>query len=93
LAFAVLEADGSITAWGNSSLGGTAPSGSGYTKIYSGGHAFVALKADGSITAWGSLYETGHVALDAGVVPPKRESPHAAIEPSALTAAKALPFE
>jgi hypothetical protein len=29
------------------------PSGSGYTKIYSNGHAFAALKADGSITAWG----------------------------------------
>jgi alpha-tubulin suppressor-like RCC1 family protein len=29
------------------------PSGSGYTKIYSNGHAFAALKADGSIMAWG----------------------------------------
>jgi hypothetical protein len=34
--FAALKADGSITAWGNSDTGGTgAPSGSGYTKIYS----------------------------------------------------------
>jgi hypothetical protein len=30
-----------------------APSGAGYTKIYSTGFAFAALKADGSITAWG----------------------------------------
>jgi hypothetical protein len=34
-AFAALKADGSITAWGASSYGGTTPSGSGYTKIYS----------------------------------------------------------
>ena len=52
--FAALQADGSITAWGGSSSGGTdVPSGSGYTKIYSTGFAFAALKADGSITAWG----------------------------------------
>ncbi|CAC9434250.1 hypothetical protein, partial [uncultured Gammaproteobacteria bacterium] len=30
-----------------------APSGKGYTKIYSSGYSFAALKADGSITAWG----------------------------------------
>jgi hypothetical protein len=30
-----------------------APSGSGYTKIYSTGYAFAAVKVDGSITAWG----------------------------------------
>jgi hypothetical protein len=34
--------------------GGTAPSGNGYTKIYSTGYAFAALKADGSIKAWGN---------------------------------------
>jgi hypothetical protein len=28
----VIKADGSITAWGDSSRGGSAPSGSGYTK-------------------------------------------------------------
>jgi hypothetical protein len=33
---------------------GGAPSGSGYTKIYSTGYAFAALKADGSNKAWGS---------------------------------------
>jgi alpha-tubulin suppressor-like RCC1 family protein len=33
--------------------GSGAPSGNGYIKIYSTGHAFAALKADGSITAWG----------------------------------------
>jgi hypothetical protein len=37
--------------WGDSSYGGVgAPSGGGYTKIYSTGGAFVAVKADGSIT-------------------------------------------
>jgi hypothetical protein len=35
-AFAALKTDGSITAWGKPSYGGTGvPSGSGYTKIYS----------------------------------------------------------
>jgi hypothetical protein len=33
--------------------GASAPSGSGYTKIYSTQLAFVAIKADGSIVAWG----------------------------------------
>jgi hypothetical protein len=38
----------------HSDYGGTgAPSGKGYTKIYSAEYAFAALKADGSITAWG----------------------------------------
>jgi hypothetical protein len=36
-AFAALKVDGSITAWGNPDAGGIAPSGSGYTKIYSTG--------------------------------------------------------
>jgi alpha-tubulin suppressor-like RCC1 family protein len=36
-----------------SALGTGAPSGKGYTKIYSAEYAFAALKADGSITAWG----------------------------------------
>ena len=31
-----------------------APTGTGYTKIYSNKHAFAALNADGSITSWGS---------------------------------------
>jgi hypothetical protein len=36
-----LKADGSITAWGNQNYGGAdAPSGSGYTKIYSTAYAF-----------------------------------------------------
>jgi hypothetical protein len=77
-AFAALKADGSIVAWGDSSLGGTgAPSDSGYTKIYSTGGAFAAVKADGSITA----------------LPPKRELPHAVIDPSALRATKACSVE
>jgi hypothetical protein len=40
-AFAALKADGSITAWGDSSTGGAgAPSDNGYTKIYSTALAF-----------------------------------------------------
>jgi hypothetical protein len=54
-AFAILDPDGSITAWGDLGNGGAgAPTDSGYTKIYSNWSAFAALKADGSITAWGS---------------------------------------
>ncbi|VVM22407.1 hypothetical protein BSPWISOXPB_4750 [uncultured Gammaproteobacteria bacterium] len=53
-AFAILQGDGSIKAWGSSGHGGTdASSGSGYTKIYSNKNAFAALKVDGSIKAWG----------------------------------------
>jgi hypothetical protein len=53
-AFATIQADGSIKAWGTSSSGGAgAPAGNDYTKIYSNARAFAALKADGSIKAWG----------------------------------------
>jgi hypothetical protein len=56
-AFATLQADGSIKAWGTSGSGGTsAASDSAYTKIYSTDGAFAALKADGSITVWGASY-------------------------------------
>ncbi|MBA5249172.1 MAG: discoidin domain-containing protein [Gammaproteobacteria bacterium] len=37
----------------------TAPKDTGYTKIYSNGHAFAALKPDGSIRAWGSILNGG----------------------------------
>jgi hypothetical protein len=41
-AFAALKADGSITAWGDPASGGAgAPSGSGYTKIYSTVQPFI----------------------------------------------------
>lgn len=56
-AFAALESDGSITAWGGGSSG--APTDSGYTAIYSNGSAFAALKANGSITAWGDPNKGG----------------------------------
>ncbi|VVH67380.1 Late competence protein ComGC, access of DNA to ComEA, FIG007487 [uncultured Gammaproteobacteria bacterium] len=59
-AFAVIKDDSSIMAWGAPNYGGTsAPSDSGYTKIYSNGYAFAALKANGSITAWGSSSHGG----------------------------------
>ncbi|CAC9544075.1 hypothetical protein [uncultured Gammaproteobacteria bacterium] len=59
-AFAALQADGSITAWGVSGSGGSdAPTDKGYTKIYSNESAFAALKADGAITAWGGSYSGG----------------------------------
>jgi transcription elongation factor len=48
-----------------SDWGGTgAPSGNGYTKIYSTWGAFAALKADGSITAWGGSDTGGTGAPD-----------------------------
>jgi hypothetical protein len=48
-AFAALKADGSIASWGCAEYGGIgAPSGKGYTKIYSDKATFIALKADGS---------------------------------------------
>jgi hypothetical protein len=78
-AFAALKADGSITAWGNSNAGGTgAPSGSGYTKIYSTDSAFAAFKTN---------------VPEGAPVPPESELPHAVIEPLALKAAKALSVE
>jgi hypothetical protein len=40
----VIKADGTIAVWGESGSGGAnAPSGSGYTKIYSTASAFAAL--------------------------------------------------
>jgi hypothetical protein len=54
-AFATLQTDGSIMAWGDSGSGGSgAPAGSGYTKIYPSAYAFAALKADGSIDSKGT---------------------------------------
>jgi hypothetical protein len=55
-AFAALKANGLIKAWGNPDSGGAdAPTGKGYTKIYSNPYAFAALKADGSIKAWNAF--------------------------------------
>ncbi|CAC9477778.1 hypothetical protein, partial [uncultured Gammaproteobacteria bacterium] len=59
-AFATIQADGSIAAWGDSGYGGTGvPSGSSYTKIYSNRYAFAALKTDGSIKVWGDPNKGG----------------------------------
>jgi hypothetical protein len=75
-----------------------APSGSGYSKIYSTYGAFAAVKADGSITAWGTPYAGGTGAPSGSgytkiYLPPEPESPHAVIEPLVLRAAKAPPVE
>ena len=56
--FAALKTDGSVVAWGDASLGGTAPSevtsaGSNVIHIYSNMFAFAALKSDGSVVVWG----------------------------------------
>jgi hypothetical protein len=92
LAFAALKIDGSITAWGDSDSGGAgAPSGSGYTKIYSTSHAFAALKADGSITAWGNSH-AGGTGAPSGSGYTKIYSTDV-IEPLVLRAAKALSVE
>jgi hypothetical protein len=76
-----------------------------YTKIYSNGHTFAALKADGSITAWGNSdwggtgapsgkgYTKIYSLSEGAPMPPAFERPHAVIEPSALSAAKAHLFE
>jgi hypothetical protein len=84
--------------------GSGAPSGNGYTKIYSNASAFAALKDDGSIKAWGLLgwggsdapagngytkiYSNASAFAAVKPVPPKRESPHTLIEPSSLRATK-----
>jgi hypothetical protein len=63
---------------------------------YPNSSTFAALKADGSIKAWGNSSFGGTGApSDNGYtpVPPSSESPHAAIDPSALRAAKALQVE
>ncbi|EOD05027.1 hypothetical protein EMIHUDRAFT_107477 [Emiliania huxleyi CCMP1516] len=54
------KADGSVTAWGYSSFGGSgAPTDTGYTALYSTCCAFAAVKADGSVTAWGDSSSGG----------------------------------
>ena len=59
-AFTALRADGSISAWGlNTSGGSNAPTDSGYTLISSNRTAFAAIKTDGSISAWGLANDGG----------------------------------
>jgi hypothetical protein len=77
----------------------------GYTKIYSNGGAFAVIEANGSITAWGnSGYGGINTPPDSGYIkiysneegapePPAFGSPHTAIEPLALRAAKAYIVE
>ena len=59
-AFAALKDDGTVVTWGDTSLGGTAPTGlGGVTQIFSTGRAFAALKGDGSVVAWGDSSNGG----------------------------------
>ena len=59
-AFTALKNDGTVVGWGNSSGGGTAPTGlSGVTQIFSTNNAFTALKNDGTVVAWGDSSEGG----------------------------------
>ena len=53
-AFAALDGSGTISAWGDSTQGGSnAPTGSGFVSIASTGAAFAALDASGTMSAWG----------------------------------------
>ena len=53
-AFAVLRANGTVSAWGDAATGGVAPAGlSNVIEVYSTKTAFAALKADGTVVAWG----------------------------------------
>ena len=65
-AFAALDANGAITAWGKDDHGGNgAPAGSGYVSIASSCCAFAALDANGAIAAWGNI-EYGGSSTPAG---------------------------
>ncbi|NRB65234.1 MAG: discoidin domain-containing protein, partial [Saprospiraceae bacterium] len=67
-AFAVLKADGAISAWGDTTSGGSgAPSDTDYSIIYANRAAFAALKFDGAISVWGdSSYGGSGAPTDAG---------------------------
>jgi hypothetical protein len=71
--FAILKADGSITTWGGLIYGTVAPTGSGYTKIYSNRYAFAALTTNGSIKAWGDWdWEGIFIRINLGIATAKR---------------------
>jgi alpha-tubulin suppressor-like RCC1 family protein len=58
-AFAILKADGTVVAWGDSGYGGSIPSSEQNTltnvnALYSTQRAFAALRADGSVRTWGA---------------------------------------
>ena len=56
-AFAAIKEDGTVVAWGNSTMGGTAPAGLSDVKaIYPTRDAFAALKEDGTVVAWGDSW-------------------------------------
>jgi hypothetical protein len=56
-----MKADGSLQSWGNANYGGTrkAPTGTGFTQVFSTVQAFAAQKADGSIIVWGATASGG----------------------------------
>jgi hypothetical protein len=89
----IANASGCIWASLISYVGSSAPTGKGYTKIYSTYYAFATLKADGSITAWGNLGYGGTDAPSDSGYTKIYSTDHATIEPSALRAAKAAPVE
>ncbi|MBU3750353.1 MAG: hypothetical protein FGM52_07860, partial [Mycobacterium sp.] len=53
-AFAVLLSNGSVRAWGNPATGGTDPTLTGVSQIFSTTSAFAALRVDGTVEAWGA---------------------------------------
>lgn len=62
-AHAGLQLDGSISAWGASTSGGTgAPAVTGFTALYSTIAAFAAMRSDGSLVAWGDATRGGTTA-------------------------------
>lgn len=74
-AFVALKPDGSITAWGNSSNGGTLPASLtganaannvGFVRVTSSRAAFAALKGNGSIVSWGDAVTIANSPTDTG---------------------------
>lgn len=54
-AYAVLNKDGTITAWGDPGNGGTGvPEGNNYVEIVSNYKAFTAIRSDGTVVSWGN---------------------------------------
>ena len=69
-AFAVLKADGSVIAWGDSQMGGVIPNETArelagdVLEVFANKTSFAAMKTDGSVIVWGQS-ETGGMVPDA----------------------------